>query len=514
MNPRTASLPGSKRAADRLLIFLVFLLIPLCGLLLTNKADPDLWMHLRAGRQILETRDVPRVDLYSFSSAGRPWISHEWLFQLLAFLIFSAAGPAGLMLAKAAVGAATLRLLYLAIARRSEALVVRGAVFLVTAGIVVAFGFTCRPQLFTYLGFAAIVFLWEKGDRRRFDVSPWILVPWSWLHGGFVAGAAVYALVCAGEAVQGRRPVKLAAHLGLALSATLLNPYGFGLWTRLVDTLTARQLARFVIEWQPLWATAVSVYRRCFWLLAGLTAAAFAADSDRRKNATSWLLAFGGLVVAPVSARHLLLFALLAAPAIAGGLDRLRGRRAAGADPPAAFFWFFNGALALVIAGLVWWTFYFTPFVRKVPLGALVYGEADGGWVAYPKGAVEFMRAQRIKGRLWADANVGGYLIWHLYPDSRVFLDPRLEHVYTLEQMNDYIQAMNAVPGWEDILKKWSPDVLLLPAGNPLIAAAQGARWRKIYYDADYAVLVPSAAGVPPQARSPAPNPSWPWLFP
>lgn len=141
----------SDRFARKLYALLVFAALPLGALVLTNKADPDLWMHLRAGRLMVETCAVPRHDPFSFALNGAPWVDHEWLFQLLAYGVFAAFGTAGLMAAKGLVGGATMFCLYGAAAQRAESLPVRAFVFLVSSVVVVCLGLTCRPQIATFL---------------------------------------------------------------------------------------------------------------------------------------------------------------------------------------------------------------------------------------------------------------------------------------------------------------------------------------------------------------------------
>src|SRR5207248_9000986 len=41
--------------------------------------DPDLWWHIKNGQSILTTHHWPTVDAYSFTVAGTPWLSYEWL---------------------------------------------------------------------------------------------------------------------------------------------------------------------------------------------------------------------------------------------------------------------------------------------------------------------------------------------------------------------------------------------------------------------------------------------------
>ena len=54
--------------------------------------DSDIWWHLRTGQWIGEHREVPRVDPFTFASAGRPWIDLHWLFEVLLAKAFAADG--------------------------------------------------------------------------------------------------------------------------------------------------------------------------------------------------------------------------------------------------------------------------------------------------------------------------------------------------------------------------------------------------------------------------------------
>lgn len=517
---------SSGRGARLILSLLVFFAMPLAGLLLTNKADPDLWMHLMTGSGIAETGGVPRRDAFSFSAAGNPWVSHEWLFQLLAFRVFSTFGAAGLLASKAAVGAAMLFFLYRQIALYSGVLAVRVFVFLSVSLVAVCLGFTCRPQIFTFLGLAFSLHLFHRaragGDRERtlFALAPWLLLPWSWLHGGFAAGAGIFLIIAFGETLSGRPVRLLLTNTILASAATLLGPYGPRLWGRIYGTLSMPVLNRTMVEWQPFWASGVPLYKGCIVFFAALLLVCFAADKERRKNITVWLLAAAGLAAAVYSVRHLPLLALISAAPLAEGLERQRGKFRAGKPPARGFLCLFSLAALGLMCGLAAWIFYWTPVHRKIPPGAIVVQEAGPAWLTYPKGAVDFMRAGSISGRLWSDANVGAYLLWHLYPACRVFMDTRFEHVYTAGQMGEYAAAMAASDGWESILRKYRAELLLLPSGSPLAEAARRGGRRVLYRDPDYLLLAEKSAppagsaGKPVNEPALSPRPPLPWLFP
>src|SRR5438128_200256 len=72
--------------------------------------DGDTYWHLAAGDWMIAHREVLRRDVFSFTHAGQPWDTHEWLTEVLMALAFRLGGWNGLLLlaASAAAGAAAL----------------------------------------------------------------------------------------------------------------------------------------------------------------------------------------------------------------------------------------------------------------------------------------------------------------------------------------------------------------------------------------------------------------------
>src|SRR5256714_9473133 len=79
--------------------------------------DPDLWWHLASGRVIIATGTIPHVDLYSFSAAGQPWVMHEWLADLMMYLLYQLGGLPLLVAIFAGVVAAGAICLYVILRR-------------------------------------------------------------------------------------------------------------------------------------------------------------------------------------------------------------------------------------------------------------------------------------------------------------------------------------------------------------------------------------------------------------
>src|SRR6202162_6154059 len=90
----------------------VILLLGLLGMTARNATDPDLWWHLRTGQLIVESGHVPHSDPFSFTRAGHPWVSHEWLSDVVFYELWKRAGAAGLIVSSAIVTTAGFMLLY------------------------------------------------------------------------------------------------------------------------------------------------------------------------------------------------------------------------------------------------------------------------------------------------------------------------------------------------------------------------------------------------------------------
>src|ERR1700761_4560256 len=70
-------------------------------------ADGDTYWHLATGRWILEHRGVPATDPFSYAAVGRPWVTHEWLSEVVMVLFWKAFGWWGLRLLVGLVSVAT-----------------------------------------------------------------------------------------------------------------------------------------------------------------------------------------------------------------------------------------------------------------------------------------------------------------------------------------------------------------------------------------------------------------------
>jgi tetratricopeptide (TPR) repeat protein len=74
---------------------------------------------------------------------------------------------------------------------------------------------------------------------------------------------------------------------------------------------------------------------------------------------------------------------------------------------------------------------------------------------------VEFLRQNPIAGTMYNPYEWGGYFIWKLYPQYRVFIDGRANTVYSEEIYRDSLVSMSGDSGWDKILDKYGINFVL-----------------------------------------------------
>src|SRR5581483_8328215 len=65
----------------------------------TLLGDGDTGWHIRTGDWILQHRQIPYNDIFSFSKPGQPWFAWEWLWDLCFAIVHRSAGLSGVVFA-------------------------------------------------------------------------------------------------------------------------------------------------------------------------------------------------------------------------------------------------------------------------------------------------------------------------------------------------------------------------------------------------------------------------------
>src|ERR1700694_4545808 len=151
--------------------------------------DPDTMWQVTVGQWILDHGAVPETDVYSFTMRGEPWISTQWLAQVIYAKAYAAFGWSGPVVLAATAIAATFALLTKFLNRHlSESATL---VFVAAALARTVPHLLVRPLVLALpLMVAWVGGLISAADRRGAP-SFWLLplmAFWANRHGGFVLG--------------------------------------------------------------------------------------------------------------------------------------------------------------------------------------------------------------------------------------------------------------------------------------------------------------------------------------
>ena len=467
--------------------------------------DPDLWWHLRTGEWIVSHHQIPHTDPFSFTRAGSPWISQEWLSELLFYEIWRWASWPGLIFFSAIVTTAAFLLLFWRCAAPAH----WAAAATVVGALACAPAWGSRPQMFTFLAASLWLWLLERGEKRPWRLL-WILplfLLWLNLHAGFALGPALlvaYAIGMMWEGLSGdttREIVRLqTGRLGLILAACLalvpLNPSGIELYWYPLRILHSATMRSFITEWRsPDFHRAIYVPL----LLLSLTLVAVVALRPRISKARILVPLLATFVAALDAARHVPIFVLLAIPVIAAAAPQpfriwpsMRTNLA-----PARFAVIARSLAVLAMAGLMClqWT-------------RLSQNQHQNEAQMFPVEAIHRLAAANASHRVFAHYDWGGYLIWKLYPDYRVFIDGRAD-LYGDDLFRQFQDAMELRPGWRRSLDCSQVGAVMVPTSSAL---AQGLlldpAWDREYHDAQASLFLrrPGIRGTPEAGAAPKPD--------
>jgi hypothetical protein len=100
----------------------------------------------------------------------------------------------------------------------------------------------------------------------------------------------------------------------------------------------------------------------------------------------------------------------------------------------------------------------------------------------FPVQAVDWLESNPQSGNMFNSFGWGGYLIYRLWPEYKVFMDGQLFYGEALTRQHQ--QVLNADPGWEDVIAQYDIQWMLVPADEPISRLLQlEPGWNLLYQD-------------------------------
>lgn len=475
----------------------------------TTMKGSDLWWHLASGRWIAQHHSLNFKDPWSFTAQGQAWISHEWLSDVVFHAWSRWLGVESLVFWKWGVLVAAFTLLFSTLRKLSGSSPAAYLAALVAIAVGAPF-FDMRPQLYSLLGFAALLRLVLLPSRRRW-LLPVIFFLWVNLHGGFFFGLLVLTTLFAvtrllGDADKNDLPVWLAC-----LVVCLFNPNGPDAYVfSLHYAVNAKSPYLHVGEWKPLWAEG-GIRDALYFPAVAVFATAIGLGFWARLHRRSPRSFYGGLAVALLtlamslrSRRFISLFGMgqsvVLAAVLGRGLERLRDLMAPRLARRTALVQLALPALVLVAAVARLWPY---PLSSR----AFLYLTSED---SFPVEAVNVAQANHLGGKVFAFYEWGGYLDLRTDGQLQVFIDGRADTVFDDQIYRRYTRVLGLAPGWEKIVDDSGADYVLWPRAQhkQIEGLRQTGAWRILYADHIATLLVRSDADVPAPLQ-PSPDSAW-----
>ena len=458
--------------------------------LLNRQIHPaDFWWHVRTGQIIAETGQIPTTDLFTFTRSGQPWTNQGWLMQVALYLTLRAGGLPLILAAHATT--ITLGYLLVELACRRAAIGRSRATGLATIAAM-ALGivhWNVRPQSASYLCFGAVVYIVARlrnGPTRLIWALPPIFALWVNLHGGFVFGLGLLAIVTAAHIVRdwraerrlGRATQRLALAGGLSAAALGLNPGGPVQAVRYVlGFLTSSATIQKNLEFQPLNIREADglIF---FAVLLGILA--LLGRHRRVASAEVAILVIFGL--AALYARRIVpWYGMALGPTLAVMLAGPAPGPAPARPGRPALNYAVLGLMACCVVALSPWT---RPYWPAPVSRSYIVEDFD------PVTAGQRLCELGPTARPYTNIFYASYLAWAC-PAVPTFMDTRFE-LYPAAMWQDYVRISNGLHDWEERLARYGVNALFVQKESELeliTAARRSGRWETIYEDA-YAIVM------------------------
>ncbi len=447
--------------------------------------NTDIWWHLAAGREILQTHSLPVVDRFSLSTQGRTWIDVHWLFQVVVFLLWNLGGQLGLVLGKSFLFAISVVVLFASSLSASDHARPLASVIL---AILVLAGYQyvyARPIIFSLFFMALFLyFLTRYTNHHEWRyLLPLVVVQIVWANTQplFPLGVVIVGCFFAGEALglflkrmglsgfgcdmNQRSIVSLGILLLIIAAASMVTPYGvdgivipFKLFAR-IGSQSMDLFELNVSENIPSWLLGrTNVLSMIVFSSVLLAAAGSFWLSMKRVSLSRLFLIVAMLVPALVANRNLLLFYWVAAPVIIANLARaFENARHANryaflcrvVEHPA----FALGAFVLLSLPLVSILSSRTPLSEPAPF-------------RIPTKASDEVERLKLHGDFFNSVRYGGYLIWRFFPNARPYMDGRLV-LRTQDEFRSYLDMLDHPELFEAFSEQHDLDVAMLPVNQP-----------------------------------------------
>ena len=424
------------------------LLLAWLGFLMAEKIDlvtADLGRHIKNGEWMvnsgfnLQDKNSPLFkNFYSYTNQDFPVVNHHWGSGVVFYWLYKIAGFSGLSVFYILLSIASFGIFFV-IAKRESNFTVAAVVSILLIPLM-AERREIRPEVFSC--FFAAFFLWtlwswqkKELSSSRLYVLPLLMVLWVNTHVYFFLGLFLigtywivelaqflFAKLSDEEFLEKVRGAKnLTVALVLSILAALLNPFG---WRGLVYPLEIfKNYGYTIVENKSVWfvenygiVNSNFMLTKAVLVMMILSFVLIFAISRKKLSVPYLIFAIFFGVTGWMAIRNFTLLGFFVLPIIAANFENIftPGRKD---NVPAKE----NGIAVAFIAIAVLAIFANYKFL------SLHSGDRGIGLSLGNEAAAEFLKSKNVSGPIFNDYDIGGYLVWNLPGNEKVFVDNRPE---------------------------------------------------------------------------------------
>lgn len=457
----------------------------------------DLGRHLKLGEIVINCLCVPQTNLFSYTNPDFPIVNHEWLAEVLFYIVASTFGLNGLLIFKMFLITTAATLVYLVALKKGSIFWV--TIFALLSITIFSMRFFVLPELFSYLFIGLFIFLIEKYKESKKMYLLWLLpfleLLWINMHIYFIIGISMYGFFFLETLLHERKLDKKIVLIGAVLVlTTLVNPSG--LHGALLP-FTFSQNYGFIVEENNSPFTILSPNSTnnnlaytlilqifIFELLLVLFAIGFFLKNQ-------WRQPFhlgNGLMAAVLGikfTRCISLFGLLGFIPLVQIFTNLEEKIKKSIDAPMRNI--IKGAIVLLVGILI---------MIHIK-GVIDYKILKFGFEPAAENAVTFMKQAGVKGKIFNNYVIGNYLIYALYPKEKIYVDARPE-AYPASFFTDYWRMMADENFFNEQVQKYNINAVVFNVAleDPirskpfLLRLLQNPAWIPVYGDGTVTIFV------------------------
>lgn len=260
-------------------IFTILIISITFGLMVFLRSDPDALWHFSAGKYMVDHHQILTHDVFSWYLAGKYWMSHEWLFEVIIYLYYSIFSDKYLIVFSLVNVLGLLLLIYYT----NKDDIIKNKVFSLfwlTFSIIIGPYIVGRPQLISYILLALTIYLlkdlYDNKDSKKIYFLPLIGIIWSNVHGGSSNLIYIYTfifMICSlfnfkfsklESTRKSKKQILTYLIVGLLCMLTInINPHGFKMFLYPYQNLNDSFMVNNITEWR---ATSLAITADLFYV--------------------------------------------------------------------------------------------------------------------------------------------------------------------------------------------------------------------------------------------------------